>query len=569
MGAVEFENNAEIPSADAAVLYLLGRLRDRAPERVPRALELISLAQSEGGSVIERFAAEELVTPLEVAEATASAWGLNAVDLPQIRIDPVAARLLPLSLARRHSVLVIAATEHSATVATSNPGDVMAIDDVRAATGREPVLVIAPADDLARAIDRYSRDTNSLDELGLAEEVVTGGQLVTSGDSDEPIVRYVTSMLEQAVSNRASDIHVEPTDGDLRIRYRIDGVLHEIETVPQSAMAALTSRIKVMASMDIAERRLPQNGRITLPHGSRTVDLRVATLPTVWGEKVVLRVLDAERIELDLTKLGFSERNYDAISESLHKPHGMMLVTGPTGSGKSTTLYAALTAIGRPEVNIITVEDPVEYRLPGANQVQINAKAGLTFAAVLPAILRSDPDVVLIGEIRDRVTAQLAVEAALTGHLVLSTLHTNDAPSAISRLVEMGIEPFLLGSSLDSVMAQRLARRLCDWCKVEYEPSAEELDSLRWGELQTPRPSTLWKPVGCRVCSQTGYRGRFAIHEIMPVSHEIERLTVTGASTQDLRAAARAEGMLSLREDGLAKAAQGITSVVEVLRVAK
>jgi len=289
----------------------------------------------------------------------------------------------------------------------------------------------------------------------------------------------------------------------------------------------------------------------------------------VWGEKVVLRVLDAERIELDLTKLGFSERNFDALSQSLHKPHGMMLVTGPTGSGKSTTLYAALTAIGRPEVNIITVEDPVEYRLPGANQVQINAKAGLTFAAVLPAILRSDPDVVLIGEIRDRVTAQLAVEAALTGHLVLSTLHTNDAPSAISRLVEMGIEPFLLGSSLDSVMAQRLARRLCDWCKVEYEPSAEELDSLRWGELQTPRPSTLWKPVGCRVCSQTGYRGRFAIHEIMPVSHEIERLTVTGASTQDLRAAARAEGMLSLREDGLAKAAQGITSVVEVLRVAK
>ncbi|MCU1405329.1 MAG: type secretion system protein [Glaciihabitans sp.] len=563
----ERRSRTKVADPDAAILYLLDRLRDRSPLQVDRALKIMSAADQQGAKAIDALLGEQIVTSLEIAEATASAWGLSSIDLSHVRIDPAAARLLPLTLSRRHAILVVAATDHTVTVATASPGDVVAIDDVRAATGRDAVLVIAAADDLRKAIDRYSRDTNSLDELGLVEEDLS--QLIVSGDSDEPIVRYVTSLLEQAVSSRASDIHVEPTDGDLQIRYRIDGVLHEIETVPQSAMPALISRIKVMASMDIAERRLPQNGRITLPHGARTVDLRVATLPTVWGEKVVLRVLDADRIELDLAKLGFSDRNYIALTESLHRPHGLVLVTGPTGSGKSTTLYAALTAIGRPEVNIITVEDPVEYRLKGANQVQINAKAGLTFASVLPAILRSDPDVVLIGEIRDRDTAQLAIEAALTGHLVLSTLHTNDAPSSVSRLVEMGVEPFLLGSSLDAVMAQRLARRLCDWCKEAYEPTEEELASLAWYDMAIDVPNKLWKPVGCRVCSQTGYRGRFALHEIMPVTHEIERLTVSGASTQALRATAKAEGMLSLREDGLFKAAQGITSPVEVLRVAR
>jgi len=565
--SVRYEELPELETTDGTILFLLKRLRERAPERLARAIELVSATGIEGAEASRLLLAEELVTSHDIAEATASSWGLSYVDLTQVRIDPVAAALLPIGLSRRHSMLVIAATEHSVTVATATPGDVMAVDDVRAATEREVVLMIAPLDDLLNALDRYTRDINSLAELGLVDET-SGGLLVTSGESDEPIVRYVTSMLEQAVGNRASDIHVQPTDGDLRIRYRIDGVLHDIETVPQSAMPALVSRIKVMASMDIAERRLPQSGRITFAHGTRTVDLRVATLPTVWGEKVVLRVLDAERIELDLAKLGFSDRNFSAFSTSLHQPHGMVLVTGPTGSGKSTTLYAALTAIGRPEVNIITVEDPVEYRLPGANQIQINAKAGLTFAAVLPAILRSDPDVVLIGEIRDRITAQLAVEASLTGHLVLSTLHTNDAPSAVSRLVEMGIEPFLLGSSLDSVVAQRLVRRLCDWCKEEYAPLDEELDSLRWGDLSAPIPSSLWRAVGCRVCSQTGYRGRFAIHEVMPVTSEIERLTVSGASTQDLRLAAVGDGMVSLREDGLIKAAEGITSAVEVLRVA-
>jgi type IV pilus assembly protein PilB len=332
--------------------------------------------------------------------------------------------------------------------------------------------------------------------------------------------------------------------------------------------SALISRLKIMANVDISERRVPQNGRITVELGGRSVDLRVATLPTVWGEKIVLRVLDTGGIDLDVKRLGFTEENYKRYSTSFMKPHGMLLVTGPTGSGKSTTLYATLSEISTPEVNIITVEDPVEYRLTGVNQVQVNHKAGLTFAAVLPAILRADPDIVLIGEIRDRVTAQLAIEAALTGHLVLSTLHTNDAPSAVTRLVEMGIEPFLVGSSIDCVMAQRLARRLCQWCKESYVPTRTELTGSRWPYDLIEAPTQLWRPVGCRSCSNTGYRGRIALHEIMPVSEEIERLTVERASAHEVQRAAISEGMDMLRVDGLRKALAGETSLAEVLRVA-
>jgi type IV pilus assembly protein PilB len=301
--------------------------------------------------------------------------------------------------------------------------------------------------------------------------------------------------------------------------------------------------------------------------GPRTVDMRVATLPTVWGEKVVLRILDTGGIDLNLHKLGFTSYNYDRFSASFRKPHGMVLVTGPTGSGKSTTLYATLTEIARPEVNVITVEDPVEYRIDGINQMQVNFKAGLTFAAVLPAILRSDPDVVLIGEIRDRTTAQLGIEAALTGHLVLSTLHTNDAPSAMTRLVEMGIEPFLVGSSLDCVLAQRLARRLCEWCKETYTPSEQELHAARWPFEDLGMPEHLYKAAGCRSCANTGFRGRLAINEVMPVSEQIERLTVSHASATEIQKVALAEGLITLRDDGLSKVASGLTTVEEIVRV--
>ena len=344
-------------------------------------------------------------------------------------------------------------------------------------------------------------------------------------------------------------------------------MLHEVDAVPRGIQSALISRLKILSGLDITERRVPQNGRITKDMNGRSIDLRTATLPTVWGENVVLRVLDTGGIDLELRKLGFTEYNYDRFAQSFGKPHGMVLVTGPTGSGKSTTLYATLGEIARPEVNVITVEDPVEYRMDGINQVQVNVKAGLTFAAVLPAILRSDPDVVLIGEIRDRATAQLAVEAALTGHLVLSTLHTNDAASAVTRLVEMGVEPFLVGSSLDGVLAQRLARKLCEWCKEAYVPTEKELVGATWPFETFGLPEKFWRPVGCRSCAQTGYRGRLAVNEVMPVSEEIERLAVQRASASEIKRVATTEGMVALRDDGLRKTAEGLTSLEEVLRV--
>jgi type IV pilus assembly protein PilB len=380
-------------------------------------------------------------------------------------------------------------------------------------------------------------------------------------------VRFVNLLISQAIADRASDIHIEPTERDLRVRYRIDGVLHEAHRSPKNIQNGVISRLKIMSEIDIAERRIPQDGRLSVVHHGRKVDLRLATLPTVWGEKIVARILDNSNTRLDLNDLGFSDFNFHRYRGSYTKPYGMILVTGPTGSGKSTTLYATLNAIARPEVNIITVEDPVEYRLPGINQVQTNVKAGLTFASALRSILRSDPDILLVGEIRDHETAQIAVEAALTGHLVLSTLHTNDAPSAITRLTEMGIEPFLVGSALDAVLAQRLCRLLCEKCRKAYVPEPGELLDVGfpWEDGQ-PLP-TLYRPVGCDACARTGYHGRIALHEVMPVGEDIERLAVQRVSSDEISRLALAEGMITLRDDGWSKVSQGLTSIEEILRV--
>jgi type IV pilus assembly protein PilB len=530
----------------------------------------LSMAEQNGRQLRDVLVEERILTEIELAEVLGQAYGLQTVDITGYPIDLAAAAKIPVAMSRRHHVLGIAIDDEEIVVALADPGDVLAIDDVRAATGLQVRPVVAARDELNKAIDRFQRSESDLDDVAasLPDSEIPGVSSLESVNEDAPIVRYANSLIEQAIDNRASDLHIEPTASDVRIRYRIDGVLHEIDTVPRAVQSALLSRLKIMASIDITERRVPQNGRISVQLGNRDVDLRVATLPTVWGEKIVLRVLDTGGIDLDLKKLGFTEENYKRYQQAFTKPHGMLLVTGPTGSGKSTTLYATLTEISKPEVNIITVEDPVEYRVTGVNQVQVNQKAGLTFAAVLPAILRSDPDIVLIGEIRDRVTAQLAVEAALTGHLVLSTLHTNDAPSAVTRLVEMGIEPFLVGSSVDCVMAQRLARRLCPWCKESYAPSRTELSGARWPFDLLEAPVQLWRPVGCRSCSNTGYRGRIALHEVMPVSEQIERLTVDRASAHDVQRAAVSEGMEVLRLDGLRKALSGETSLPEVMRVA-
>ncbi|MET1007908.1 MAG: ATPase, T2SS/T4P/T4SS family [Propionibacteriaceae bacterium] len=525
-------------------------------------------AQRSGRSVRAVLINDQVVTEEQLTSAAATAFGINTLDLVGYSPDPVALKRIPLPVVLRHRVLGLAINDGELVVGVTDPGDVVALDDIRASTGMTIRPVVVARSEVRRIIERLQREDsdlgdladNSLDDQPMAAQA-------TSAD-DAPIVRYVNNLIEQAVQNRASDLHLEPTEDEMRVRYRIDGVLHELDTVPRGVMAALTSRLKIMSGVDITERRIPQNGRITVMIRDRQVDLRTATLPTVWGEKIVLRVLDTGGIDLDLAKLGFTQHNLDRFSASFTKPHGMLLVTGPTGSGKSTTLYATLGRISKPEINVITVEDPVEYRLRGVNQVQVNAKAGLTFAAVLPAILRSDPDVVLIGEIRDGNTAQIAVEASLTGHLVLSTLHTNDAPGAVTRLTEMGIEPFLVGSSLDCVLAQRLARRLCDWCKEAYVPTAEELEGARWPVQDLKIPDALYRPVGCRNCANTGYRGRIALHEVMPVSPEIESLTITRASSNEIREVALAQGMYELRSDGLAKAAGGLTSIREVSRVA-
>jgi type IV pilus assembly protein PilB len=525
-------------------------------------------AQRSGRSVRAVLINDQVVTEEQLTEAAAGAFGINTLDLVGYSPDPAALRRIPLPVVLRHRVLGLAINGTELVVGVTDPGDVVALDDVRAATGMTIRPVVVARSEVRRLIERLQREDSDLGDLvdTTLDDMAMAAQ--QNNTDDAPIVRYVNNLIEQAVQNRASDLHLEPTEDEMRVRYRIDGVLHELDTIPRGVMAALISRIKIMSGVDITEKRIPQNGRITALIRDRQVDLRTATLPTVWGEKIVLRVLDTGGIDLDVNKLGFTDHNLKRFSESFTKPHGLLLVTGPTGSGKSTTLYATLGKISKPEVNVITVEDPVEYRLRGVNQVQVNHKAGLTFAAVLPAILRSDPDVVLIGEIRDGNTAQIAVEASLTGHLVLSTLHTNDAPGAITRLTEMGIEPFLVGSSLDCVLAQRLARRLCDWCKEAYRPTEEELVGARWPWQDLKVPEQLWRPIGCRNCANTGYRGRIAIHEVMPISPEIESLTIRRASSGEIREVAVTQGMYDLRADGLAKATTGHTSITEVSRVA-
>ncbi len=514
-----------------------------------------------------------MLTEAQLVKALASQVGMEFVELSDYPVDRTAVALLPASLCRRYTVLPIAISDGALVLAMSDPGNVVAVDDARTVAAMQVVPVVATHDDLAQAIDRFCRADDEIDDLTMSFEEEQASDLEADlakvGDmvDDAPIVRFVNLLVSQAIQDRASDIHIEPTESDLRVRYRIDGVLHEMQRAPKQIQGGVISRLKIMSDIDIAERRKPQDGRMSTTHNGRKIDLRVATLPTVWGEKVVMRILDNSTASLDLRDLSFLDDNYETYGESYSKPYGMILVTGPTGSGKSTTLYATLNAVSRPEINVITVEDPVEYRLPGINQVQVNPKAGLTFAGALRSILRSDPDVVLLGEIRDHETAQIAIEAALTGHLVLSTLHTNDAPSAVTRLVEMGIEPFLVGSALDCVVAQRLARRLCDKCKEPYEPSEVELIAARFPWSPGEEVPKIFRPTGCSSCSGTGYRGRLAIHEVMRVSEEIERHAVAHSSAAEIGRTAREQGMLTLRDDGWAKVLLGDTAIEEILRV--
>ena len=500
--------------------------------------------------------------------------GLEFVDLTEISVDASAVAMVPETTARRHNCIPIRFDDDNRLVlAMADPANVVAVDDIRAMAKRDVRTVVATKADVVAAINRHYRLDRTAETLAEEAAEEMGGDrsldevVEEGGAEDAPIIKLVNLLITQAVNDRASDIHIEPGERSLRVRYRIDGVLHEVMSPPKSVQAGITSRLKIMADINIAERRIPQDGRIGLKVQGKAIDIRVATLPTVYGEKIVMRLLDKTSVMLQLSDLGFLPDNYSRFQESYKKPYGMILVTGPTGSGKSTTLYATLNILNQPHVNIITVEDPVEYRLPGVNQVQTNNKAGLTFAAALRSILRSDPDIVLIGEIRDKETAQIAVEAALTGHLVLSTLHTNDAPSSLTRLIEMGIEPFLVASSLDAVVAQRLARKLCPKCKESYVPSEEELIAAKFRYDPQEELPTLFRPGGCTSCGGTGYKGRLAVHEIMTVSEDIERLVAEHSSAEEIGKVARSQGMLTLREDGLEKVRQGVTSIEEILRV--
>jgi type IV pilus assembly protein PilB len=512
-----------------------------------------------------------VLTESQLVAALATQIGMRFVDLADHPVDGSAVSRVSDTVCRRHTALPIGYEDGKLVVAMADPANVFAIDDIRAATGLEVLAVVATKADVVAAINRYHRGEAELDDL--AGEMTFGQEEqddlsnVKEIVEDAPIVKFVNLLITQAIQDRASDIHIEPTERDLRVRFRIDGVLHEVMRSPKTITSGVTSRLKIMADINIAERRVPQDGRLSVNANGKKIDLRVATLPTVWGEKIVMRILDNSTAMLKLSDLGFLDENYEVYSKSFVKPYGMILVTGPTGSGKSTTLYATLNIVSKPEINVITVEDPVEYRLPGINQVQTNAKAGLTFAAALRSILRSDPDVVLIGEIRDHETAQIGIEAALTGHLVLSTLHTNDAPSAITRLTEMDIEPFLVGSALECVLAQRLARRLCPKCKEAYLPEPRQLLDIGfpWQDGE-PLPQ-LFRPVGCSACSKTGYKGRLALHEVMAMSEEIERLTVARASAMEIGKVAVEQGMITLRRDGLTKVKRGFTSIEEIFRV--
>jgi len=532
--------------------------------------EQIRLGRSLGRVLVE----QGVLTEAQLVASLAAQIGMRFVDLSDIQLDGSALGRVPGHVARRHTAIPIGYEDGKLVVAMADPANVFAIDDIRSVAGNGGHIdvkpVVATRNDIVAAIDRYYRAGEELDDLTTELDVFEEEEdlsKVKEITEDAPIVRYVNLLITQAIQDRASDIHLEPTEQDLRVRYRIDGVLHEVMRSPRAIQSGVISRLKIMADINIAERRIPQDGRLSVTAHGKKVDLRVATLPTVWGEKVVMRILDNSTARMDLEDLGFSPYNFGVFSKSYVKPYGMILVTGPTGSGKSTTLYATLNVVNKPEVNIITVEDPVEYRLPGINQVQVNNKAGLNFAAALRSILRSDPDIVLIGEIRDHETAQIAIEASLTGHLVLSTLHTNDAPSAITRLTEMGIEPFLVGSALDCVLAQRLARRLCSKCKEPFEPTEEQLEKIGYRPRPDDPSPTFFRPIGCSNCSKTGYKGRLALHEVMAMDDDIERMTVERASSTQISTVAIDHGMRVLREDGLLKASQGVTSLDEIFRV--
>ncbi len=507
--------------------------------------------------------------------------GLTRIELGNYLIDPKIVELVPEELARKYELIPVLKIGNRLTCAMVDPWNIFALDDIRAKTGLTIEPAVATESEVKKALNEHYGAKGSMEDLikSIDKEklgVASGKEMDVKklkGIVEEPIViKLVNLIIMKAVKEGASDIHIEPEEETLKTRFRVDGMLHEIDSPPKHLQSAITSRIKIMADLDIAERRIPQDGRFTIKMEGKQIDVRVSLVPTIYGENVVMRLLDASSALLTLEQLGFSTQMLEKYSKLIIRPHGIILVTGPTGSGKTTTLYASLDKINTAEKNIITIEDPVEYKLPGIRQIQVEAKVDLTFANGLRSILRQDPNIIMVGEIRDLETAEIAIQAALTGHLVFSTLHTNDAPGAVTRMVDMGVEPFLVSSSVTGILAQRLVRKICEGCKEEYIPTREELkdiglESTEYREQRTE--IVFYRGRGCPKCMTTGYRGRISIYELMIPDDNIRNAIVAKSQSDEIRKLARSAGMITLMEDGIEKVRAGITTIEEVLRVTR
>jgi type IV pilus assembly protein PilB len=516
-------------------------------------------------------------------------YKVPAINLSDYKIDTSLLRIIPYEMAKKYQLIPISRDGTGLRIAIADPSNSLAIDDVRFISGMKVSVHVASESSIMEAIEKYyiKKDTKGAEPKAIQEkgflEMEDLNKVIGSAleditiveekeekdivkEIDAPIVKLANGILMNAIKSKASDIHIEPAEDIVRVRYRIDGILHPVLKLPIKIKNALTSRLKIISNLDISERRLPQDGRIKLKVAGREVDFRVSTLPTLFGEKIVLRILDKSNLQLDLTKLGFDEKPLNDFLEAIKKPYGMILVTGPTGSGKTTTLYSALTQLNKPGINIMTAEDPIEYSFFGINQVQIKEEIGLTFAAALRSFLRQDPDIIMVGEIRDFETAEIAVKAALTGHLVLSTLHTNDSPSTVTRLINMGVEPFLVSASLILVVAQRLARKICENCKTEHPISERALLKIGF-PAESIKDVRCFIGAGCDECNNTGYKGRIALYEVMPVGDEIKELILQGASATEIKKEAIRLGMSTLRQSGIKKVIDGITTIEEILRV--
>lgn len=563
----------------------LGELLLKAGMITPAQLEkALEEQRSRGGKLGEILQKLGYVTEDDIIECLSHQYGVPSINLRNFEIDPAVAKLIPEDQARKYNIIAILKTGQTLTVAMADPTNIFAVDDITFSTGFKVDPVVASEEAIREAIDKVYGSTREVELKKVMEDLATVEEEalelleeeeeldvaeLAKESTEAPVVRLVNIILTDAIKRNASDIHIEPYEKTFRVRYRIDGILQEIMTPPLRLKDAITSRIKILAKLDIAEKRLPQDGRIKLKAKvegrTRELDYRVSTVPTLFGEKVVLRLLDKENLRLDMTKLGFEKSSLKKFEDAILKPYGMVLVTGPTGSGKTNTLYSAISRINTPEVNIMTAEDPVEFQLPGVNQVQMKDSIGLNFAAALRAFLRQDPNIILVGEIRDFETAEIAIKAALTGHLVLSTLHTNDAPSTISRLMNMGIEPFLVATSVNVIAAQRLVRRICSNCKEEVEVPIQGLLSVGFSEAEA-HSLKVYRGRGCDRCGNTGYKGRVGLFEVMEITEDIRELILSGATVVELRRKAIEEGMITLRQSGLHKIREGITTIEEVVR---